>query len=73
VKKRIKYMHLINGFPAYFGNAGINNCQIFYADGKEVALADSVKQIRREQRISIAFRKRQGWDCPNYSHLKVIV
>ena len=54
-----KYMHTIDGRPATF-----DGYQICYATfyGPANKLADSLRQIRREQQITIRNRKRDGFD-----------
>ena len=54
-----KYLHTIDGRPATF-----DGYQICYAttNGKANDLADSLNQIRKEQRITIENRKLDGFD-----------
>lgn len=64
-----KYMHTIDGRPAMF-----DGYQICYATfyGPANKLADSLEQIRKEQRITIRNRKRDGLDLHvgEYGHLR---
>jgi len=49
-----KYMHTIDGMPAYFEEGG-QICHMAHY-GKANPLADSLKQIRREQKTSVKYR-----------------
>lgn len=65
------YMHTLNGKPAAFdGN------QISYATfhGKPNALAESLQQIRSEQRASAAYRRRMGFTGykMEYGHFRFV-
>ena len=63
-----KYMHTLNGKPATF-----DGYQVCYATfyGKPNKLVNSLRQIRREQQISIRNRLRDGFDNDFvYGHLR---
>ena len=49
------YLHTLNGKPARFDGE-----QIIYTSRRRVPLARSLVQIRRERRVSAAFRRRIG-------------
>ena len=72
-KKKYMYMHTINGYPArYEGKEG----QICYVEqrGSFIGkLVPSLKQIRKEQKLSHAWRKEQGFDVKQseYSYIRV--
>ncbi len=54
-----KYMHLLNGRPALFED------QIVFAGKNGMRLskmADSLVQIKKEQRLSRVYRSSRGWD-----------
>lgn len=70
-KRRHKYMHTINGFPAHYYPGG----EICYADrAKPIPMCDTLDQIKREQRASVAWRKRQGYPiCDKYGWVKVAI
>ncbi len=55
-----KYMHTLNGKPAsFFGGEQI----CFAGDrGGKIKLVNSLKQIRKEQKITKKFREKMGWD-----------
>jgi hypothetical protein len=64
-----KYIHTINGKPATFD--GFQICfATFY--GKPNILCDSLKQIRKQQKISVANRKSKGFpaELGDYGHLR---
>lgn len=64
-----KYMHMIDGEPAFFdGN------MICYAKNGlrlDKLLCDSLEQIRSEQQASIAYRKKRGCPFMHYGYLRV--
>lgn len=66
-----KYMHLLEGHPAFF-----DGDQICFA-GRGCLLSsmlrDSLTQIRKEQKLSDAFRKEHGWRDfkTGYGHLRI--
>lgn len=53
-----KYMHLINGVPAFFEG------QITYAGKyiKESMMVDTLAEIKAQQMVSREYRKDKGWD-----------
>jgi hypothetical protein len=62
-KTKWLYMHTIRGIPAQY----IPDEQIVYANGTRgqagvTRLAESVKQIKQEQRLSSSWRRKQNWD-----------
>jgi len=66
------YMHTIDGKPAFFDGRQI--CyMVFY--GKASPLAQSLKQIRTEQKASAEWRMGQGFQShiEKYGHLRVAV
>lgn len=54
-----RYMHTINGRPATFD--GYQICYAIFC-GTANVLADSLRQIRKEQQITIRNRKRDGYE-----------
>lgn len=54
----VKYMHTLNGEPAYYRPGQ----QIYYRPSKRFALplANSLKQIKAEQKASAKFREATG-------------
>lgn len=64
-----KYMHLIRSRPArYYEGAQI----CYMTNGSELRLADSLAQIRREQKASAAWRLKKGYsDANEYGHIRV--
>lgn len=73
---KIMYMHTIDEKPAFYEM----NEQIVFANKNTERglprLVESLEQIKREQKLSIAWRKRMGFDIYNdyhYSYIRVIV
>lgn len=68
------YMHTINDTPAFMSE---NDEQICYMSfyGKPNPLAESLKQIRREQQATIRYRKQCGFknDKDKYGYRRVCV
>jgi len=71
----VKYMHTLNGHPAtYHGEE-----QVCYGGGRGkyqlIHLADSLAQIKIEQKMSMAWRKKMKFvDCKvNYSYVRLEV
>lgn len=72
-KTKALYMHLINSSPAYFEPQSIGG-QIVYADKIEKKyLCVSLRQIRREQRISTANRWVLNYEIPSYRYMRIYV
>ena len=71
IKKNYKYMHTIKYSPAYY----VPREQIVYAAQYVEALCDSLKQIRKEQKLSTKWRKELGFsDSPaEYGHIKIVI
>lgn len=71
MKSKVKYMHTLDGKPAAYEPGK----QVHFAHWRRpVVLADSLEQIKREQRASIAWRRRQGFrdDFKDvYDHVRV--
>lgn len=65
---KTKYMHLIDNCPGRFSGK-----QICYAGEKgfKVTLVNSLKQIKKEQKLSKEFRESQGWCDTSYSYVLV--
>ena len=65
---KTKYMHIINGKPGRFSGE-----QICYAGVKnfKIRLVGSLKQIRKEQKLSKKFRKSMKWEDTEYSYVLV--
>ena len=64
------YMHTIKGEPARYKEGK----QIYYVHflGKFIGkLVPSLKQIRKEQKLSTAWRKKNGFPISEYSYIKV--
>lgn len=57
VSRRVVYMHTIDGAPAEF----FPGYQIAFAHNPLSRFADSLRQIRREQRESSEYRLAQGF------------
>lgn len=71
MKKRYMYLHTMNGRPA-----GWFEEQICYANalGWYAPLVKDLKTIRKQQNLSIKFRRKMGWfEETNYSYVKVEV
>lgn len=69
----VKYMHLIDGKPAYFLP---KHKYICYADSRSIVpLADSLHQIRREQRLSLQTQREldASWTADHYGYCRVRV
>jgi hypothetical protein len=67
---KTKYMHTINGHPAvYYQREQI----CFLGMGRELVLADSLKQIRKEQIASYNWRLKEGFkgNLNNYGYLRI--
>jgi hypothetical protein len=67
-----KFIHLIGGVPAEYYE-GEQIC--YYKKRKPVKLVDTLRQIEKEQRLSTAWRKKQGFDYWNqkYGWAKIAV
>lgn len=64
VGRRYKYMHTLNSMPAHYYPGE----QICYAvRTRPIPLCDTLAQIKREQRATVAWRKSEGFDCENKS------
>jgi hypothetical protein len=68
------YVHTIDGRPAFY----YKNEQIVYLAGRNLKkehLVKSRKQIIKEQRSSIAWRKKRGYSCDdgycNYHYFRI--
>jgi len=71
-KLKYMYMHTIEEKPGrYEGKHG----QICFVTGFFIGkLVSSLKQIKKEQRASIKYRKSQGWSTNfDYGHIRVEV
>jgi len=65
------YLHTINGRPAYFDGDQI--CYTTYY-GKAATLCDSLRQIRKEQKLTQEYRERKGYDLHmDYSYVRVAI
>ena len=70
-----KYMHLINGEPAFYTAEQQQIC-FWVRYGPAPEMAESLKQIRKEQKASLKYRLACGFadDYPcEYSHIRVQV
>jgi hypothetical protein len=67
-----KYMHTINGEPAFFSVARDGFSQICYAHSK-AKLEPDLKTIRRQQRVTLKNREKAGFptDPKLYGHVRV--
>ncbi len=64
VGRRYKYMHTLNSMPAHYYPGE----QICYAvRTRPIPLCDTLAQIKREQRATVAWIKSQGFYCENKS------
>ncbi len=74
VKGKLMYMHTLNGKPAYYTEGE----QVSYA-GKEILipqmLVPSLKELRKQQKRSIEWRKAQGWsETPSeYGYVRIYI
>jgi hypothetical protein len=68
-----KYLHTIDGKPAMYVSGEQICFRPFY--GKAYPLADSLDQIRKEQRASNEWRKKQGFrsDGPEHGYVRIYV
>lgn len=68
-KTKCKYMHLLNGEPAYFDGEMI----CFARHGVPAArlIVDSLDEIRAQQRASREYREAMDFDIHEYSYLRV--
>jgi hypothetical protein len=64
---KIYYMHTIDRKPAGF--VGEQICHA--SNTHKPVLCTSLRQIRREQQKSIAYRRRNGWDVSDYGYCLV--
>lgn len=71
MKKRILYMHTLNGKPATF--SGDQICYAAPSKKYPATLATSMAQIRRERRATERFRRRHGFWSVNDSYKHVTV
>lgn len=55
--KNVKYMHTIDGLPGNYRGGQI----CFSVVSQPIQLADSLEQIRREQKASEAWRAKKGF------------
>lgn len=58
MKRRVMYMHTIDGYPAKYLE---RNRQITFAGKRGIRLVPSLAQIRREQRATVEWRTAQGY------------
>jgi len=66
---KYKYMHTLDGRPAHYYPGE----QICYAiQPRPIPLCSSLKQIKKEQKLSAEWRVKKGFNPNNdYSHMKV--
>jgi hypothetical protein len=57
-------MHTLNGRPAFYEKGQ----QIFFADNNPIKLAKNLKQIKAEQKATIAWRKKQGYEVCRHNY-----
>ena len=70
MKKKYKYMHILNGRPAHY----VNNRQIVFSCGVVENLCDTLKQLKKQQLLSEAWRLSKGWiETKDYGYLRVVV
>ena len=63
------YMHTISNYPAFFS---ASDGQICYSDKDHpVLLRKTLRQIRKDQRITIKNRTKWGFDKKGYSYERV--
>lgn len=61
------YMHTLNGMPAEF-HVGDKHV---YVEKAVTRLAGSLRQIRREQKVSAAWFVERGHDPPKYGYVRI--
>ncbi len=66
-----KYMHLLNGSPAYFDGSMIG----YACNGAKLSdiLVDKLGDIHTHRGISNTFRRKRGWEPQKYSYWRVRV
>ena len=73
---KIMYMHTIDGYPACYWQ-GEQICYIRKYHKPKKVLVSSVSQIKKEQRLSMAWRVNQGFDKKpdrkDYGWIKILV
>lgn len=60
MKKTIKYMHTLDGKPAFY-DPGQQICFTGVGRCNAVTLVDSIKEIQKQQRLSRKWRASHGW------------
>lgn len=70
-KKIVKYMHTLNGIPAEYYDGE----QVRYASRNRITkLAQSLKQIKSEQKKSNIWRIKQGFNpVENYGYVRLTI
>lgn len=72
MSKKSMYVHLLDNQPAFFDDGQI--CFATHGIEFERLLVPTLRQIRREQQATIAYRNTLGWkDGFKYSYLRVTV
>lgn len=66
-----KYMHTIDGKPAFFHGGQI--CFVRQGVAMSELLVPTLRQIRREQQAAIAYRREKGWRVFGYDYIRVRV
>lgn len=72
MKKKVWYMHTVDGRPGYFDGEQIvfaNDRGTWRDDYNFCVIVASVKQIDEERAKSEAFRLKHKWDVPRYGYV----
>lgn len=69
VRPLVKYMHTVDNQPATYDGEQI----CFAVRTRPIKLANSLRQIRREQHATIRWRLAQKWDAKGYGYMRVEV
>lgn len=74
--KKVMYMHTIDGYPAHYWERE-QVCFIAKYCKPQKALVPSLRQIKKEQNLSMAWRVKQGFDKKpqrkDYGWIKILV
>lgn len=71
MKKKIKFIHTIGNFPAEY----CEQTQICYGSRRTgIKVVKDLSQIKKEQRATIKWRKKQGFETHNdYDYMRIII
>lgn len=73
MKKKYRYMHLSDGYPAIFDGEMILRSWIGLSQCGAVPTYPDYETIRKHRKLSTAARKALGWPLSRYSHVRVEV